>query len=88
LIDANGRVWDSSFLWFGVALDMFEDTPINANYDFLLLLQTAILCHYIPKPCPSLTTATYIAILSQASRQHPQSRLASPRLAMGQARGK
>ena len=67
MIDVDGRVMDSPSLWFGVALDIFEDTPINANYDFLLLLENTSLCHSIPRLWYSLTTVTYIAILSQAS---------------------
>ena len=35
----EGRVWDPSSLWYGVALDLFKDTPFNANYVFLLLHQ-------------------------------------------------
>lgn len=82
------RIWDSASPCFGVVLDLFEDTPCNANANdvFLLLLSIycTVLCSHDGDPFD--TNAQIPQVHTFSSLASP--RLASPRFAMSQARGK
>lgn len=72
----------TSLVWFGVAVDfIFEDTPFNANYAFLLLLPYFL--HY----AFNFTMSTCSPMVQEFTKPTLSS-LSSPRFAMSQARGR